>query len=76
MGDEPIKIGDQKDVCLAPSIRAWIKDDLAKMDYPDDMSGVKESLTNNKDSNSGCLSAITVLLLLSASITAIAATII
>ena len=73
MADEPITIGNEKNVSLAPSVRKSIKEGLAKMDYPEALQGVKDSLSS-KTENSGCFGVILILLMLSTSITAIAAT--
>lgn len=73
MAEEAITIGDEKNVSLGPSIKAWIKDDFAKMDFPPEMQQVKDQLTKKLENNSGCFGIIIIMLMLTTSITAAAA---
>ena len=62
MAEASIKIGDEKNVALAPTVKGWIKDNFAKIDLPESYSSFKK--TDSQNSGSGCFG--TLLLLVTA----------
>lgn len=59
MAEAEITIGDQKNVSLGPSLKAWIKDEFAKLDLPEDLKSLQEP---EKSGGGGCFSVILLLL--------------
>ena len=51
MAEAEITIGDQKNVALGPSIKAWVEDDFAKLDLPDELKPITQT---EKESRGGC----------------------
>lgn len=62
MAEASIKIGDEKNIALAPTVKGWVKDNFAKIDLPESYSSFKK--TDSQNSGSGCFG--TLLLLVTA----------
>lgn len=65
MANAPLTIGDEKDVALAPTVNAFVKEEFAKIEVPEKYNDLLKS--KSSDSNSGCFGTLLLLLSLGAS---------
>ena len=59
MAEAELTIAGQKNVSLGPSIKAWVKDDFAKLDLPDELKSLQKS---NDSGGGGCFGMLLMLL--------------